>query len=119
MLKKTLLIASLFLFTVKGFSQPKIDRYCEVFMTPKGLSQGVNVFISLGKERDLLPFKDKHIKEDLQKVTKYTTVVDALNYMSSLGWALVNSNTVQVGGNTDKVYFYFKKEFDKSEIDTE
>src|SRR3954464_6099926 len=106
MIKKLLLISLLFLFSFRSFSQQKVEKYCEVFMTSRVFSKGVNVFIDLGKDRSLLPFKNTSVKEDLEHVKKYTTVVDALNYMSSLGWSMVNSTSYQVGGNTDRLNFY-------------
>jgi hypothetical protein len=58
----------------------------------------------------LIAFKDAAIKPNLEKVTILKTEADILNYMSSLGWSLI-----QFTGLNNK-YFIFKREFEKSEL---
>ena len=67
---------------------------------------------ALGKVDSLFSFKNIFTKENLNKVISFRTVPDALNYMASLGWTLTTSTV-------DHSYlqkFYFKREFDRSEL---
>ncbi len=95
------------------FSQKKVDKYCEIMTYEKGFGQKLRIILSLGEVDSLFSFTDPSIKTTLQKVTSLKTVPDVLNYMSLLGWKLVNSTAISVSGTKN---FYFKKEFEDSDL---
>lgn len=99
-------------------SAQKVERYCEVATSYKSFNRGVNVKIDFGKDSTLFSFRDKSIYGKLALVDSYTSTVDMLNYMSSLGWTLVNSISDQSSGSTNRIYYYFKKTFDQIELNT-
>jgi hypothetical protein len=113
------IVIALFLASLSyASSAQKVEKFCEISTTWKSFNRGVNISIDLGKDSSLFSFKDKAIKEKLLLVTKYTSVVDALNYMSALGWSLVNTSSYESSGSTYSNNFYFKKAFDESEINS-
>jgi len=68
-----------------------------------------SITINLGNSN--LYFKDSAIKASLLAVNNFKNTVDVLDYMYKLGWSLVGTNNYG-----DIRFFYFKKEFDKSEF---
>jgi hypothetical protein len=93
----------------------KLERYCEMVATGRILSSKVTIAVDFGEEAGL--FKDRRIKNDEGRAVKFNTLVDAMNYMGSENWKLVNAFPVTNSGNSSSVYhFYFKKEYDASEL---
>lgn len=108
---KLLLLLLLSAFKLTTFAQNKVVKYCVVQAEPKAFSRDweiVTVKLSMGKVDSLFNFKTPNMKNQLQKVTSFDNRPDVLNYMSSIGWSLV---TISAGDR-----FYFKKEFDPSEL---
>ena len=98
-----------------AFSQTKIDKYCQVQIDPKnGFTTKEIASISFGKNDSLFSFKDSSVILNLQKVNSLTSSTDVLNYMSDLGWGLVN--IIPFGLYTSHERLYFKKEFNLSEL---
>jgi hypothetical protein len=106
-------------FTEKAVAQ-KIDKYCEVVMYYKSLSESVRPSVQWGKDDSLFSFKDPSVAEALKQVNKLKTRVDVLNYMSLQGWVLAGNSLEAVytgsflGGSNQ--YFIFKRSFDPSEL---
>lgn len=70
--------------------------------------------ISFGLKKELFAPKDTTILQKLNYVNQLTTEADVLNYMTGLGWKLVD---IHAGGlYTATEIIYFKKEFDSSEL---
>ncbi|TKK69272.1 hypothetical protein FC093_08105 [Ilyomonas limi] len=113
---KRIVITLFFASLAYASSAQKVEKFCEISTTWKSFNRGVNISIDFGKDSSLFSFKDKTIKKKLLLVTKYTSVVDALNYMSALGWSLVNTTSYESSGSTYRNNFYFKKAFDEAEI---
>lgn len=113
----TLTILSILLSSSFLFAQSIVTRYCEVITvvkTPtnnKPLEDKISISISLGND-DYFQFKDSAILSKLNKVTDLKTSSDMLNYMTKMGWYLVNINTAWNARRS----FFFKKEFDKSDF---
>jgi hypothetical protein len=118
MKKIFLIVLVVFFLCAKTFSQEKIDKYCKLFTTGGVISKGMNIFLDLGKDESLFAFKDKKIKSQLLKVEDYRSIIDALNYMSSIGWTLVSSTITEVSGTSDNEIFTFKRSFDASQLET-
>jgi len=105
------------LFTLQGIAQ-KVEKYCEIIATGRLLSRKVTIDIDYGEERKFFSFKDSRVKDELGKVQKFNSVVDALNYIGSLGWVFVNAFPISTGNGPAVYHFYFKKQFDTSELET-
>ena len=113
-MKKTILFTVISLLTFCSFTiaQTRIDRFCEVsVVTKSGLTTKTLSKISFGELDSLFFFKDKSIITNLEKVNSLKTSTDVLNYMSNLGWTLVN---VIPFGLSERLYF--KKTFDLSDL---
>lgn len=93
----------------------KVEQYCRVVANNRLLSTKVNIDVDFGDERKL--FQDNRLRdEETGKLKKFNTVVDALNYLGSQGWTLVNAFPVLDGSNSNTLHYYFKKTFRKEEI---
>lgn len=93
----------------------KLERYCEMVATGRLFSRKVTIEVDFGDEKSF--WKDNRIKDDNGRVVKFNNVTDALNYMGTNGWKLVNAFPISDGGTTSKVYhFYFKKEYDSADL---
>jgi hypothetical protein len=84
-----------------------IEQYCSLNVMPRLLSNKVNIDVDYGNPRKLFSFKDNRVKDDDGKAKKFNTAVEALNYMSSQGWKLVNAMAITESGNA--VYRYIMK----------
>ncbi len=114
MKKKWLILFTSVYFSTYSFAQNKITKYCEVVTFEKGFSAGnIVTTISTGKVDSLFLPKDASLKSQLQKVTSFKNAPDVLNYMGLLGWSLVSTTSISTSGTNR---FYFKKEFDPSEL---
>lgn len=92
----------------------KMERYCEMVATPRLMSSKVTISVDFGDEAGL--FRDRRIKDDDGRAVKFNTLIDAMNYMGSQNWKLVNAFPISNGTNTAVYHFYFKKEYDASEL---
>jgi hypothetical protein len=117
MMKKIILILIVNIFTGIAYAQQKpsiIEQYCSLNVMPRLLSNKVNIDVDYGNPRKLFSFKDNRVKDDDGKAKKFNTAIEALNYMSSQGWKLVNAMAITEGGNA--VYRYImKREIEVSE----
>jgi hypothetical protein len=96
----------------------KLEKYCEVVATGRLFSTKVTIQVDFGEERAF--FKDTRMRDDDGAVVKFNTLVDALNYMGTQNWHLVNAFPISSSAGGGKVlHFYFKKEYDTSELATE
>ncbi|MGO4875598.1 hypothetical protein ACEN2P_03275 [Pedobacter psychrotolerans] len=111
---KSLLIAiTLLICTVHySFYQKKVTKFCEVTTRIGGLSGNkLKIEFIYGKSDSLTSIKGSKFEEMLKKLTAMSAVPDVLDYIYSLGWSLVGETAV---GPIS--HFYFKKEFDESEL---
>lgn len=76
------------------------------------MEEKINIKVVLGKNEEYFSLKDSSILIEIKKVNDLNTSTDLLNYMTKIGWDLVNINTIKFS----KKSFYFKKEFDKSDF---
>lgn len=99
-------------FVSLSFAQTKVDKYCQVIVEPKGASRTNRIArMSYGENKWLFTPKDTTLFQQLNYVNSLTTEADVLNYMSHLGWTVVNVHS----GPGAQEWFYFKKEFDAAE----
>lgn len=87
-------------------AQSKIEKYCDVEISRK-------IKISFGSAATFSP-KDTLVIQKLRQVTQLKTESDVLNYMTALGWVLVNIHSAGLYTATEVIYF--KKEFDSAEF---
>jgi hypothetical protein len=99
------------------FAQEKIEQYCELIAQAKLLSNKVTIDVDFGEERKLFAFKDTRIKNELGKAKNFNSVVAALNYMGTIGWKFVDAFPITEGTGGKVLHFFFKREFDKSELE--
>ena len=98
---------------IPSLGQDKAQRYCVVEITPKYYSPFVSARILPWEGMELFSLKDSSGINNLNLITKYRTVPDALNYMASMGWSLVTIGLPYRGRGH---WYYFRKEFDRSEL---
>ena len=111
-MKKTILLLIILITLLVGFAsaQTKIDKYCEVAVYKKA-------HIYLGDVKELFALKDTSEYQKLKLVNELTTTTDVLNYMSKLGWTVVNIHAA--GSYTLTEMLYFKKQYDIAELQEE
>jgi hypothetical protein len=109
-----LFIAGLPCYSQQNISSKAIEQYCSLNIMPRLLSNKVNIDIDYGNPRKLFSFKDNRVKDENGKAKKFNTAVEALNYMSSQGWKLVNAFTITEGGSA-VIRYIMKREIDVTE----
>ena len=88
--------------TAQGFNYP----YAYISITGKTFSDKLNVKVDLGDSSDQL-IEGKRLSEFLSEKTSYASV---LNYMSGLGFELVETIPVNSGsGGTSAIIFIMRK----------
>ena len=88
-----IIVSSLFLFALYASAQSKV--YCELLGTQKFLSTKVTVSVDFGQERKF--FGDNRMVDANGKVQEFNSMVDAMNYMGTLGWEFEQAYVVTVG----------------------
>lgn len=64
----------------------------------------MTITVDYGQETKLFTFKDTRLKDETGQVQAFNSVIDALNYMNSHGWELVNAYAITLSGQN--VYHY-------------
>jgi len=115
-MKKIMLLVML-TGTLTAYAQDstKVEQYCRVVANNRLLSTKVNIDVDFGDERKL--FRDNRLRdEETGRLKKFNTVVDALNYLGSQGWTLVNAFPVPDGTSSNTLHYYFKKSYRKEDL---
>jgi hypothetical protein len=94
-----------------------VEQYCRLEATGRLLSNRVTIDVDFGEARRVLT--DYRLRdEETGKLKKFNSVIDALNYMGSQGWTLVNAfpvyGTSSTVSNPSTYHYYFKKSFPRS-----
>ena len=113
---KKIFILSLLLSSLSSFAQDtaKVEQYCRLVAISRLFSNKVNIDVDFGDERKF--FTDTRMRDDeTGRVKKFNTVVDALNYLGSQGWTMINAFPVTEGSST-VYHFYFRKPFRKQDV---
>lgn len=110
-MKKVTLV--LFLLSHLLFAQ-KLERYCELVATGGMFTHKVTISVDFGEGSQF--FSDNRMRDDDGNFKRFNSVTDALNYMGSQNWKLVNAFPLSSGGSSKVLHFYFKKEYDASEL---
>lgn len=94
----------------------KVERYVVVILRPKGgFNAKIVAELKMWRHPEYFSFKDTSVVNQLYAVNGMEEPADVLNYMASLGWTMVTSTGLPYGW----AYFYFKREFDPSELVTQ
>lgn len=79
--------------------------YCQLVGTQKFLSMQETVSIDYGQERGF--FQDNRMRDETGKVQTFNSMVDALNYMGTMGWEFEQAYVVTMGQSN--VYHWLLK----------
>jgi hypothetical protein len=118
---KKLIVAVVLLTSFRAFSQDTtmVEQYCRLESTGRLFSNKVTIEVDFGDSRRV--FGDYRLRdEETGKLKKFNSITDALNYMGSQGWSLVNAFPVMTGGASSSVssyHYYFKKLFKKELVE--
>ncbi|QJD98162.1 hypothetical protein HH214_20925 [Mucilaginibacter robiniae] len=84
-------------------------QYCMLKVSGKILSSKVGFELDLGQEQLTVNAYDDAIMQKTLKVVEFYNMIDALNYMSSLGWEIVHVYHKEYGGTTNSHPHYLMK----------
>ncbi len=136
-MKKTLLTLILFLLTICVFAQKKTKeerqaeldekkaftkyvprdslnyptKYCLLLAYGKFMSNKVDIRIDYGQDSSF--FEDTMIRDKNGKKITFHSVIDALNYMESIGWEFIDAYAITIGNQN--VYHYLLKSNSETE----
>jgi len=91
----------------------KVEQYCQLIATPRLLSNEVTIDIDYGDEKSF--WQDNRLRTEEEKIKKFNTIIDAMNYMGREGWIFINAYPVHMA-QTEIFHFAFKKLFLKSAL---
>lgn len=102
-MKKALIVIVLALLTsVASHAQGKV--YCELLGTQQFMSKKVTVQIDFGQQTKF--FSDNRLVDEKGNVKVFNSMVDAMNFMGTLGWEFEQAYVVTVGGGTSSQNVY-------------
>ncbi|MCF8461839.1 MAG: hypothetical protein K9G46_14030 [Flavobacteriales bacterium] len=90
-------------YSTTGIKAPFI--YCQLVGTGKLFSPEVTVSVDYGQQRGF--FDDYRIRDETGNVQSFNSMIDALNYMASMGWKFAQAYTITIG--QQNVYHYLLK----------
>jgi hypothetical protein len=82
--------------------------YCEIVSSPGLAGAKITVEIDFGQKTKV--FQDTRLKGKDGKPIKFNSTIDALNYMGSDGWELVQVYTTTYSADTFRYHYLLKKE---------
>ena len=107
---KRLLLSAFTLLAVFNLSaQSKV--FCEIVEQSK-YNKKVKIIIDFGQEREKSKNKQSIVDESGNPI-QFNSKIDALNYMSTLGWEFVQAYTITRGSNGDissEIHWILSKE---------
>ena len=92
--------------------------YCELLGTQQFLSKKVTVQVDFGQQSKF--FSDNRLVDEKGEVIIFNSMVDAMNYMGTLGWEFEQAYVVTVGtgSGASNVYHWLLSKFVGEEGDT-
>ena len=81
--------------TTTIYAQNKV--YCEI-VEPAQLGKKVKIIIDFGQERKKSKAQQTLVNKNGEEI-QFNSKIDALNYMTTLGWDFVQAYTVATGGS--------------------
>ncbi|HSZ34886.1 MAG TPA: hypothetical protein VK772_16335 [Puia sp.] len=114
MIKKILFAFFMLGIRYTSFSQSIINKYCEIEAYHKsGFTSVFTIRFVPGNIDSLFSFKDSSVVVGLKKVNGLSSITDALNLLAEQGWNFIAVTTTASVG---PIKFFFKKEFDRKEL---
>jgi hypothetical protein len=117
MKKLTIILMTLCLFSCCNLlAQDKIDRYCVITAYYSAFSNTAplkKILVDCAQSGTISSFSDSSMIKKLDTVTQCKTEAEILNYMTSIGWILVNNLHPQ-----GVIYLLFRRPFPISDITT-
>ena len=111
-MKNLLTIVFVLTVFISNAQSEKVEQYCEVVGMARIMSSKVNIIIDYGEAQSV--WKDNRVKNEDGSVKKFNSMIDALNFLGTDGWKLVNAFLITTGGQ-DVYHYVFKKEFEKKD----
>jgi hypothetical protein len=124
-MKRITIALFIILFSQMSFSQVSKDNlkvdsisvtkkyvYCEILGTGSLFSTKVKIDIDYGQEVGFWN-QDRRLKDENGKSVKFNSMVDALNYMGTLGWEFVQAYVVtmpSMGGQQNVYHWILKRQ---------
>jgi len=84
-------------------------QYCILKINNKIFSSKVEFTIDLGNETFTAGLYSEALMQKTEAVTKFTSLIDALNYLSTLGWEIVHVHYQELSGTTYNNPHYLMK----------
>ncbi len=85
-----------------------LEEYCSVLARSRLLSEEVTIAIDFGDN----PNNRKRLRDRKGDILKFSSVIDALNFLGEQGWKLVNAFPVNATANSAPQYTYiFKRDY--------
>lgn len=109
-MKKLITVLAFAMITIiSANAQGKI--YCELLGTQQFLSKKVTVQVDFGQETRY--FADNRLVDADGKVIVFNSMVDAMNYMGTMGWEFEQAYVVTIGSgsSTSNVYHWLLSKF--------
>lgn len=103
-----LIFSSISLFSYGQTSREPSEAkyiYCQIVGTRKAFSTKNTITIDYGQERKV--FSDQRIVGEAGKAKTFNSMIDALNFMGSMGWEFEQAYTLTINGSN--VYHYLLK----------
>lgn len=96
-MKKTLLtIVLTFIVCIVSNAQGRI--YCELVGTQQLLSKKITIKVDFGQQSKF--FSDDRLVDENGQVMVFNSMVDAMNYMGTLGWEFEQAYVVTIGSGS-------------------
>lgn len=109
------MITSTYSQTVNDVPIKDIDvEYIQIVGTSKFMSHKVTIEIDFGQENKYFKTQDTQVKDEDGKLTKFNSMIDALNFMSKNGYEFVDAYTITI--SNQNVYHYLMKKKKESKV---
>ena len=92
-MKRVIIFLLATICTTTVYAQNRV--YCEI-VEPAQLGKKVKIIIDFGQEREKSKGQQALVNKD-GEIIKFNSKIDALNYMTTLGWDFVQAYTVATG----------------------
>lgn len=98
--------------TINGVPVAEIDApHVLILGTSKFLSNKVTIQLDFGQEDKVWVAKDTQVKDADGRLTTFNSMVDALNFMSEIGYEFVDAYAITVGNQN--VYHWLMRKVEK------
>ncbi len=101
-MKKIIILLVSIMFAWPTFAQTKI--YCELLGTQVPLSKKVTVSVDFGQKSKL--FSNDTLVDENGKAIVFNSMVDAMNYMGTMGWEFEQAYVVTIGSGSSVTNVY-------------